>query len=155
MGTFPPVASAQNAERVGWVEKVRIYPANLVLQAKLDTGADSSSLDAASVVEFERKGREWVRFTVANRYGQSAVIEKEVRRTVLIKRHKGQHQRRKVVRMGICLGETYLETDVNLVDRRHFEYQMLLGRTFLAGNAVIDPAVTYTSEPRCKTIGQP
>ena len=30
---------------VGWVEKVRLFPGNVVVHAKVDTGADNSSLN--------------------------------------------------------------------------------------------------------------
>jgi len=49
-------ASAGNKQIVGWVEKARIYPGNLVLQAKMDSGADNSSLNVPHLVEFERDG---------------------------------------------------------------------------------------------------
>ena len=54
--------------------------------------------------------------------------------------------------MAICLGSHYMETDVNLVDRSNFDYQMLIGRNFLAGNVLIDPASTYVAEPACQGI---
>lgn len=134
---------------VGWVEKVKLVPGNLIIHAKLDTGADSSSIDAQDVKEFTRAGSEWVRFSIVNRYGDKITIENKIHRMALVKRHFGKTQRRKVIRIGICLGETYMQTDVTLINRKNFEYQMLLGRQFLAGNAVVDPAVTYTAEPGC------
>jgi hypothetical protein len=148
--TLKTSALAQTKENFGWVEKVLLYPDGLPLQAKLDTGADNSSLDASDVESFEKNGVEWVRFQIRNRYGQKISFEKEVRRVAMIKRHSSKHQRRKVIRVGVCLGKTYLETDVNLVDRTNFAYQMLLGRTFLAGNAIVDPSLTYTTEPNCE-----
>jgi hypothetical protein len=135
---------------VGWVEKVKLVPGNLIIHAKLDTGADSSSIDAQDVEEFTRAGSEWVRFSIVNRYGDKITIENKIHRMALVKRHFGKTQRRKVIRIGICLGETYMQTDVTLINRKNFEYQMLLGRQFLAGNAVVDPAVTYTAEPGCE-----
>ncbi|RMG43035.1 MAG: hypothetical protein D6719_04615 [Candidatus Dadabacteria bacterium] len=141
---------AQEKEILGWVEKVKIYPPRLILHAKLDTGADYSSLHARNITEFKRNGQDWVSFVVVNRYGNTIRLEKEVIRHALIKRHGGKHQKRSVIRLGICVGNTYMEHDVNLVDRRNFDYQMLIGRKFLAGNIIVDPAVTYTAEPRCK-----
>lgn len=135
---------------VGWVEKVKLLPGKLTIHAKLDTGAESASLHASDVEDFEKDGRTWVRFKVRNRYGETATIEKELVRTAFIKRHSGKDQKRAVIRMGICLADTFMEADVNLVDRAHFDYQMLIGRNFLAGNVLLDPSRTYTSEPSCK-----
>lgn len=149
------LAHAQSKPVVGWVEKVALSPGNLVVQAKLDTGADHSSLNASNLREFERDGRKWVKFVVSNSYGQSAEIAQEVQRVAMIKTHSGKIQKRDVIRLGICLGKTYMEADVNLVDRTKFDYQMLVGRTFLAGNVVIDPSTTFTSEPNCKGKTKP
>lgn len=148
--TFCPTTSAQGREVFGWVEKISIHPGDIVLHAKLDTGADSCSLDVAHFEEFKRDGAKWVKFDVTNRYGKHVVIEKEIRRVALVKRHSGSPQKRNVIRMGICLGDKYMETDMTLVNRRNFDYQVLIGRAFLSGNALVDSAVSYTADPVCK-----
>lgn len=147
------VHRAYGAEKeiVGWVEKVKLFPSNLIVQGKLDTGADYSSLSASKIEEFEKDGEPWVKFSVANRYGETREIVERIQRTALIKRHGGKSpQKRPVIRLSICLGQHYMQTDVNLVDRSNFDYQMLIGRNFLAGNVLIDPASTYMAEPACQ-----
>jgi hypothetical protein len=146
-----PVA-AQNKQVVGWLEKIRIYPNNLVIHAKLDTGAKNSSLSASHLTVFQRNGEQWVRFNVASRYGKTVTIERKVERTAKIKRHGAKPQTRFAVLLGICLGNVYREVEVNLVDRSSFIYQMLIGRSFLAGNFIVDPAAKYTSKPNCKGV---
>ena len=141
--------SAGNKQIVGWVEKARIYPGNLVLQAKMDSGADNSSLNVLDVVEFERNGEKWVRFELVNDLGQSVVIERRLVRIARIKRHQGMRQERPVVRMGICVGNYYREAEVNLVDRSKFKYPLLIGRSFMGDNLVIDPSAQFTLEPGC------
>ena len=44
-----PPAMAGEKTIVGWIEKVRIYPGNFVVHAKLDSGAEYSSLDAGNL----------------------------------------------------------------------------------------------------------
>ncbi len=134
---------------VGWIEKVRIYPGGLTIRAKLDTGADNSSLDAANLTKFERDGRPWVRFDLDNHEGNRVTIERPLVREAIIKRHFHQGQKRPVVKIGVCLGRFYKETEVNLVDRTGFNYRMLIGRKFMEGAVIIDPAVKYTVEPQC------
>jgi hypothetical protein len=143
---------AEGKEIVGWLEKVRIYPGNLVIHAKLDTGARNSSLNASHVTVFERDGEQWVRFDVSSRYGKTVTIERKVQRVVKVKRHGAKPQIRFAVLLGICLGDVYKEVEVNLVDRSGFIYQMLIGRSFLAGNFIVDPAAKYTSKPNCKGV---
>jgi hypothetical protein len=50
----------------GWVERVSIFPGNLKIKAKLDTGARNSSLNATDIDAFERNGAKWVRFDMNN-----------------------------------------------------------------------------------------
>jgi hypothetical protein len=50
------------------------------------------------------------------------------------------------------LGDFYREAEVNLVDRSGFNYQMLIGRSFLAGNLIVDPSIKYTTKPICKGV---
>jgi hypothetical protein len=146
---FPSVAQAQNKQIFGWVEKVRLYPADIVIHAKIDSGADYSSLSASNIEKFERGSSKWVRFTIKNRYGHKAVIEKKIVRTARIKRHNADPVERYVIRLGLCMGETYMEEEVNLADRSQFDYQMLIGRSFLSGNVLIDPSSQFTIEPSC------
>ena len=42
-----------------------------------------------------------------------------------------------------------MEEEVNLADRTNFDYQMLIGRSFLSGNVLIDPSLQYSFEPNC------
>ena len=45
---------------------------------------------------------------------------------------------RPVVAIKICLGSTVKEVEVNLVDRSGFGYPILIGRSFLAGDFLVD-----------------
>jgi hypothetical protein len=137
---------------VGWLEKVCIYPGNLIINAKLDTGARNSSLNASHITEFVRNGKQWVRFNVTNRYGNTATIEKKIHRIVKIKDHDGTPQLRLAILLGISLGSFHKEVEVNLADRSYFNYQMLIGRSFLAGNVIVDPSVKYITKPICKGV---
>jgi hypothetical protein len=145
-------AHAQEKEVLGWQEKARIYPSDLILHAKLDSGADFSSLDASDVAQFEKGKDHWVRFSLANRYGKQTTLERPIRRFALIKRQDQKTQKRPVILLGICVGTSYMEEEVNLINRSKFSNQMLIGRSFLAGKVLVDPAVTYTTEPDCKGI---
>ena len=132
---------AQNKVTIGRIEKIRIYPGNMAMRAKIDTGAKTSSLGCENINIFEREGTKWVRFKVTNYKGTTKMLERKVERTVIIKRHFGRKQERVVVRLGICLGTIYREAEVSLIDRSGFNYQILIGRTFLIDNHIIvDPS---------------
>ncbi|MDQ1240350.1 MAG: hypothetical protein QG577_2536 [Thermodesulfobacteriota bacterium] len=140
----------QDKQSVGWIEKAIIVPSNMVLDAKLDTGADTSSINAVDINKFDRDGETWVRFTVVDKTGKKVTLERKLLGVAEIKRHQGPPQKRLVVSLGICIGGHYAETDVNLVDRNRFKYPLLIGRRFMAGRLVPDPSVEYSAEPSCK-----
>jgi hypothetical protein len=140
----------EDKEVVGWLEKVRVYPENLIIHAKLDTGARNSSLNAPHVSVFKRKGENWVRFDVTDRLGKTVTLERKVHRMTKIKQHDRPPDFRPVVRLSICLGDTFKVVEVNLRDRSDFNYQMLIGRSFLKEDFVVDASVKFTKRPRCR-----
>ena len=147
---FAPYQSvAEEINRIGWIENVRVFPGELQFKAKIDTGAYNSSINAKNIIEFEKEGEAWVRFDIVNRNKVSTTIELPLIKEVSIKRHFGKTQRRYAVMLGVCLGKTYKKTQVSLVDRQGFLYAMLIGRSFLKGDFMIDPARQFTVSPRC------
>lgn len=143
-----PVA-AMEKRIVGWVERVRIYPEDVPLEAKVDTGAEYCSLNATSITKFQRHSKEWVRIVIDDHQGRKIVLERPLLREATIKRHFAKSQVRPVVRLGICLGNLYQEAEVNLVDRTGFKYPMLIGRKFMEGRLLVDPSLTFTVAPVC------
>jgi hypothetical protein len=134
---------AEGRDVVGWVEKVRIYPDNLLVDARIDTGADTSSLHCDCITSFDRNGEKWVSFVVETSDGRPVLMEQKVVRMAKIKRHFGEVQERMVVKLGVCLGKTYKEAEVTVVDRSGLTYPMLVGRDFLEGGFLVDPSVSH------------
>ena len=143
------LADADEPQRVGWLEQVRIGPPDILLHAKLDTGADNCSVHAENIRRFRRGKERWVEFKLSNRYGARKKLQRKVIRTAKVKTKTGGIQERPVVRLGICLGEHFETGECNLVDRSHFSYPVLMGRNFLAGMVVVDSSDTYTKDPIC------
>ena len=142
-------AQAELPERVGWVEMVRINPGKMLFVAKLDTGSKSASINAHNIEYFEKDGQPWVRFDVVNRLKRSMTLELPQVWEVIIKGHEGEKVPRPVVMLGICMGKTYTETLVSLVDRTGFLYPLLVGRNYLGGRFAVDPAQKFTAKPKC------
>lgn len=141
--------SVYSKEVIGWVENVGVSSSNVIVKAKIDTGADSSSMHCDCITPYERDGELWVRFSVADIEGEQVSFERKILRNVKVKRHFGDVQQRYVVRMGFCIGEQYEETDVSLVDRSGFNYNLLVGRKYLKDKFVVDPAKKFTVSPQC------
>ena len=146
---FATAYLAQAKEVVGWVEKVKLYPGELIVKAKVDSGAKTSSLNCRCYNFFQRDGKEWVKFTVVNEKGEATELEQPVVRIAKIKRHYGEKQERPVVKLGLCLANTYKETEFTLIDRSGLNYQVLVGRQFLEEDFLIDPGETFARDPVC------
>ena len=151
------VAQGGEKQVCGWLEKVRVFPGDLVFRAKMDTGAKNSSLNAHKIVEFEKDGELWVRFVVQDRKKKKMKVERRLVRSAEIKLRSKQKrtQERPVIHLGICLGSTYKEVEVNLVDRSNFNYQMLIGRSYLSEDFLVDAARIFTLQPSCRMETEP
>lgn len=134
---------------VGVIEHVRVDPGGLIFSAKLDTGADHSSLHARSIHRFKRGGESWVRFKMVNDQGQSVQLERKLVRLTRIKSPEGKQRRRPVVMLTLCLGNISRSVQVNLVNRSRLRNKMIVGRSFMRNALVVDPARKFTVEPKC------
>lgn len=131
---------------VGRVEKVHIYPSDLVMNARIDTGAETSSIDARDITEFERDGKNWVRFTLIDRKANSShVIERKVVRTakILQSSQEDGHEKRVVVTLKISIGDRSELSEFTLTNREHMTYPILIGRNALLDVMIVDVSKKY------------
>ena len=128
---------------VGSVERVRILPPGVTLTARIDSGADSSSLSAANMVFLERDGDDWVRFDLIVD-GETHRLERRVLRFVRVfQQSDADGVRRPVVRFRIQFGDILGLFEFNLSDRRHLEHPVILGRNLLVDLVVVDVAKKF------------
>jgi hypothetical protein len=138
----------------GWVEKISFGKEPLITKAKLDSGAKTSSIHAANIEQFKRKGARWVRFDLILEDTGGKIhkihMEKPKARRVRIKTNdESVDDLRSVVELEFCFDGRPRKTEFTLADRSEFIYDILLGREFLAGTAVIDPQSTFLTMARC------
>lgn len=140
---------AADKQSIGWLEKVSINNHELQLKAKIDTGATTSSLNAIIIKKFTRDKQRWVQFRVHNKEGEDIFLERKILRTVKIKRKLALPIKRYVISLGICLGNSYREMEVNLANRENFVYRLLIGRNYLKEHFLVDSSRTFTTSPNC------
>jgi len=145
------LAAQTNPLTVGYVETVVVNPGNMSITAKIDTGAQTSSLDVLNVRPYVKDGAQWVHFLVAPEDGKRRRFDLPVVRLASVKRAGVAPQTRFVVKMGICIGNYYSESEVNLVNRKKMKYRMLIGRLYMAGHFVVNPEATFLTRPECGT----
>jgi hypothetical protein len=144
----PCTAGKQDFLIIGAIEHVAVDDTGLIVKARIDTGAKTSSMHAQDLVEFERDGKSWIRFTFDPSEGKpSTTIEKRVVRTVRIKQHgEDESKRRYVIKMRLRMGEIEEIIELSLSDRSDFEYPILIGRNFLTDNAVVDVSKQFMAD---------
>ncbi|MDD4731338.1 MAG: RimK/LysX family protein [Desulfovibrio sp.] len=124
----------------GWVEQVLIGPPgegdSVRIRAKLDTGALTSSLHAEDVRVEKEAGV--VHFVFVSDDGNRVPMTCPYIRTVRIKRRPEGFLRRPVVGMRLQLGTKEFLTEMNLADRSHFNYELLIGRRDLENGIWVD-----------------
>ena len=131
---------------VGGVEHVAIDPPGISYTARVDSGANTSSLDARNLVVFERDEERWVRFDLRPKDGveEPVSIEKPVERFVLISQtNSPKPDRRPVVKMLMSIGGQENLIEFTLRDRSSMTHAILLGREYLLDRAVIDISRNY------------
>lgn len=134
---------------IGWVEKIHLYPGKLIIKAKIDTGAKTSSLNCACNDIFMRDGAEWLRFIISDDKGNSQQYEKEIQRIAKVRRHFGESQERGVINIDICLAGKRKTIQATVIDREGFNYQLLIGRSAIAGDFLVDPGKAFLGKPNC------
>jgi len=144
-----PDARAAEPVIAGWIERISLTEKSLVFDAKLDTGADSSSLNGRDIERFRRGGRPFARFALTDDSGRSVRLDAPVVRMVRIRRAGADSDRRAVVRLKVCVAGVIANGDFTLADRGDLAYQVLIGRNVLAGRILVDSGRERIVSDRC------
>ncbi len=140
-------ASPRNNRTIlGELEHVYLEPSGKNFSARIDTGAQTSSLNALDMVEFERDGQPYIRFSILDpTTGEKIELTRRIRGYVRIKEVNNRKSlRRPIVRMRVVLANIDERVNFTLVDRTKFKQQVLIGRNFLRDLAVVDVSKAYT-----------
>ena len=121
----------------------------LMLPARIDTGAETASLDARNIKIFERDGKRWVRFEILHpESGEPIELERRLKRTVsILQASAPEPERRPVIQLDITMGEINQTAEFSLSDRSHLDYQVLVGRNILQDVMVVDVSKKNIAKP--------
>lgn len=147
-----PALGREGPLTAGFIEEASIGEAGVRLEAKLDTGAETSSLHAEGLEVSTAGGGEVARFSLRARDGTAQHLELPVARWVRIRRAGTETERRPVVRLPLCLAGATAVTEFTLTDRTGLDYAVLVGRAFLAGRILVDAARTHSASEACPAV---
>ena len=125
---------------VGQREQVWLQDLQLTLPARIDTGAETASLDARNIELFERNSRRWVRFEIVHPVSNEPIeLERKLERMALIiQSNNSEPERRPVIKLGLTVGHVSQSAEFTLSNRGHLDYQVLIGRNILQDVMVVD-----------------
>ncbi|MEH6637558.1 MAG: ATP-dependent zinc protease [Halioglobus sp.] len=132
---------------LGWREWIGFPGLGIAqIKAKVDTGARTSCLHAFMVEPFESEGIPWVRFDIHPRQKDSTealscaapILDKR-----LVRDSGGHEELRYVIETEISIGDRVHTVEVTLTDRDTMKFRVLLGRTAIRGQYVVDAGRSY------------
>jgi len=145
--TRVPVVSNEQPTILGAIEKVTIESIKQKFDARVDTGATTSSLNAVDIKEFERNGKNWVKFHLADKSQPAEAqkwIEAPVVRYVKIRQSTSDEtERRAVIELWVKVGKIHEKAQFTLADRSQMSHPVLLGREFIKDIALVDVSKKY------------
>lgn len=131
---------------LGQTEWIYVAKAKESFRARIDTGAATSSINAVDIQEFERDGKDWVKFNITHdENGEPEILEARVVRYVKIIQSSDPDQinRRPVIELLVRIGGVSHKSEFTLTDRQHMDYAVLIGRSFIQDVIVVDVSKDY------------
>jgi hypothetical protein len=134
-------------ETIGWREWVEMPDLGIKeIKAKVDTGADNSSLHAFNLQRYVEDDVPMVRFEVhphQRKRKPSITCEAEVVKERKVKNPGGRSELRPVIRTRVVVGGKEISVLMNLTTRDEMTFRMLLGRRTIRGHFNVDPGKSY------------
>jgi hypothetical protein len=132
---------------IGWREWIALPELNVgSIKAKIDTGANTSSLHAFEIERFRRGRKDFVRFQVHP-------IQRSVRQLVnaeapllemrMVRSSSGHLSERHVIETTISIFDQSWPIELTLANRDQMGFRMLLGREALRGRFLVDVSASF------------
>lgn len=123
------------------------------INARVDSGAKTSSIQASEIETIKKDGEKWVRFVVypleANSHNSIQCEAKLVGKR-FIKSSSGVSEERYIIQSAVTIGEDTFDIELSLASRNTMKFRMLLGRQAMSGRYLINPGKTHLQEKKSK-----
>ncbi len=131
---------------IGRLEKISIIDLELFdLDAKVDTGADSSALHCDDIVVEDGV----VHFTLLDEVHEAYNNKRfslPIYKTKKVKSSNGELQIRPSIKVEVEFFGNKYESVISLTDRKDMKFPMLIGRKFLKDKFLVDVALEYVAK---------
>jgi hypothetical protein len=110
---------------------------DLYFHAKIDSGAESSSIHASKITSYEKSGKVFVEFETLDDKNISKVYTREVSKIDEVKNSLGAHKRYFFYET-VWIGHLPYYAELNVTDRSHLSKRFLVGKNILKQGFLID-----------------
>ena len=133
---------------VGWKEHVALPDLKIKsVIAKIDTGANVATIDAANIKFITKNDIKFVKFTVKKRNNTIRKTSAPLAGFKRIKSSNGDVERRPYIKTTLLVDGISKKIELTLTDRGPMDYTMLIGRKALGRRWVVNPSVSFLTKP--------
>ncbi|GGP39847.1 hypothetical protein GCM10009347_04490 [Shewanella algicola] len=129
---------------VSQIETMTVANSGLMFKARIDTGAGNTSLHAVDLeviggesVNMKQNIGKTIAFTTVNEQGDKKRMQAEIVSTSTVRNSQGR-ETRYMVKLDVGFPDSLHNVYVNLRDRSHMNYKLLIGRNFLKKGYLVD-----------------
>ena len=134
---------------VGWKEQGALPDLKLKsVIAKIDTGANLATIDAADIKFVTRKDVKYVKFTVKKRNNTVRKTSAPLVGFKRIRSSNGDVERRPYIKTDILMDGITKNIELTLTDRGPMDYTMLIGRKALGRRWIVNPSISFMTKPK-------
>lgn len=137
---------------LGWREWISLPDLGIIqIKAKVDTGARTSCLHSYNIDVCSKGGQEWVRFKIhpAQENERSQLIcEAPIKDYRKVTDSGGHSEMRYVIETNLVVGNIRKPIEITLTNRDNMKFRMLLGRTAMEGDIIVNPFESYLTNPK-------
>ena len=134
---------------VGWKEQVALPDLKIKsVIAKIDTGANVSTIDAADIKFVTKKDVKYVKFTVKKRNNTVRKTSAPLAGFKRIRSSNGDVEKRPYIKTDILMDGITKNIELTLTDRGPMDYTMLIGRKALGRRWIVNPSISFMTKPK-------
>ena len=133
---------------VGWKEHAALPDLKVKdVIAKMDTGANLASIDASEIKYSTKDGVKHVNFKIMKRNNTVRKTSAPLAGFKRIKSSNGDVERRPYIKTTLLVDGISKKIELTLTDRGPMDYTMLIGRKALGRRWVVNPSVSFLTNP--------
>lgn len=119
------------------------------IEAKVDTGAFTSSLHCHHIEPYRYQEEQWVRFNLLDPSHETyneKLFKLPIHKRKTIKSSNGQTEERIIIKTKLKLFDKVFKAELSLTDRSEMKYPVLLGRKLIRNRFLVDTSETFLSK---------